>query len=124
MTSHNHTCSRRAFLLGTATTFAGALLVACGSSGTKTAANDVPVGSAIITDDAIIARPTADGYKVYSTVCPHQGSPITQVSGDTVKCTRHGSVFSIKDGSVISGPSQAGLSPKEFSKDGDSIVVK
>jgi len=47
-----------------------------------------------------------------------------QVSGDTVKCTRHGSVFSIKDGSVISGPSQAGLSPKEFSKDGDSIVVK
>jgi len=46
------------------------------------------------------------------------------VSGDTVKCTRHGSVFSIKDGSVISGPSQAGLSPKEFSKDGDSIVVK
>ena len=108
MTSHNHTCSRRAFLLGTATTFAGALLVACGSSGTKTAANDVPVGSAIM----------------YSTVCPHQGSPITQVSGDTVKCTRHGSVFSIKDGSVISGPSQAGLSPKEFSKDGDSIVVK
>ena len=103
MTSHNHTCSRRAFLLGTATTFAGALLVACGSSGTKPAANE---------------------YKVYSTVCPHQGSPITQVSGDTVKCTRHGSVFSIKDGSVISGPSQAGLSPKEFSRDGDSIVVK
>ena len=82
------------------------------------------MGSAIITGDAIIARPTADEYKVYSTVCPHQGSPITQVSGDTVKCTRHGSVFSIKDGSVISGPSQAGLSPKEFSKDGDSIVVK
>ena len=83
-----------------------------------------PGGQCNITGDAIIARPAADEYKVYSTVCPHQGSPITQVSGDTVKCTRHGSVFSIKDGSVISGPSQAGLSPKEFSKDGDSIVVK
>lgn len=124
MTSHNHVCSRRGFLLGAASTFAGAVLVACGSSGTKAAVADIPVGSATIVGDAIIAQPTAGEYKVYSNACPHQGYPITQVNGDTVKCTRHGSTFSIKDGSVQSGPSRAGLVPKEFSKEGDEILVK
>ena len=74
------------FLLGTATTFAGAFLAACGSEpAVEVAAADVPVGSATIFDGFIIAQPTEGTYVAYSQTCPHQRNPITEVEGDTVR---------------------------------------
>lgn len=103
-------CSRRMFLVGTATTFAGAVLAACGKPpSAEVAATQVPVSSAVIVDKFIIAQPTEGTFKAYSTVCPHQGSPITQVNGDTVRCPSHGSVFDIATGDVIEGPSETGM---------------
>ncbi|AZA10319.1 Rieske (2Fe-2S) protein [Corynebacterium pseudopelargi] len=121
-----HLCSRRAFLIGSATTFAGALLVACGGEKNvpqDIAVNDVPVGSAVIVDKYIIAQPTEGDYKAYSAVCPHQGAPITVVEGDTVKCTKHGSKFSIKDGSVLNGPAQQPLESVGAHMDNGQIHV-
>ncbi|AZA12415.1 Rieske (2Fe-2S) protein [Corynebacterium gerontici] len=104
-------CDRRTFLIGSATTFAGALLVACGRKDAPKdlAVSDVPVGSAVIVDKYIIAQPKDGEYKAYSTVCPHQGAPITIVEGSQVKCTKHGSVFDISDGHVVNGPAQQPL---------------
>ena len=52
-------CSRRMFLLGSATTVAGAFLAACGEEpSVEVAKAEVPVGSAIIADGFIIAERT------------------------------------------------------------------
>ncbi|AIU31580.1 Rieske (2Fe-2S) protein [Corynebacterium ulcerans] len=114
------------FLLGTATTFAGAVLAACGGDKTKAkeiALSDVPVGSATIVDDFIIAQPVAGEYKAYSTDCPHQHAKITIVQGDTVKCPKHGSIFNIKDGSVTQGPSRDPLMAKSLEISGDKAKI-
>lgn len=118
------TCSRRMFLLGTATTFAGAFLAACGAEPTaEVAKTEVPVGSAVILDGFIIAQPTAGNYVAYSQTCPHQQQKITKVEGDTVKCTGHGSVFSIVDGSAISGPTQEPLYPATLADGGETLTA-
>ncbi len=115
-------CSRRTFLLGTATTFAGAFLAACGSNPPKEiAATEVPVGSAVILGSVIIAQPMEGEFLAYSSACPHQGNFITKVEGDVVTCTKHNSKFSIMDGSLISGPAATGLSEANLTREGDTL---
>lgn len=122
--SESFTCNRRMFLLGTATTFAGAFLAACGKEpAVDIAASDVPVGSATIFDGFIIAQPTEGQYVAYSQTCPHQRNPITEVEGDTVRCTAHNSVFNIADGSVVSGVSRDPLTPASLEQSGDTLTV-
>ena len=118
-----HTCNRRLFLIGTATTFAGALLTACLPPKQTIDANDVPVGSAVIVGNFIITQPTSGVYHAYSATCPHQGAKITQVNGDTVTCTNHNSVFSITDGAPVSGPSRAGLMEAKLKTDGNNKLI-
>lgn len=118
------TCSRRTFILGTATTFAGAFLAACGQEPSdEVAKTEVPVGSAVILDRFIIAQPTEGTYVAYSAVCPHQGNKITVVNGDTVRCTKHGSVFSIADGSVVSGPSDKPMAAASLEDNGATLAA-
>lgn len=117
-------CSRRMFLLGTATTFAGAFLAACGAEPeVAVATTEVPVGSAAIFDGFIIAQPTAGNYIAYSQTCPHQRNPITEVEGDTVICTYHNSVFNIADGSVVSGVARDPLVPAKLEQAGETLSV-
>ena len=118
-----HTCNRRLFLIGTATTFAGALLAACAPPNQTIAAKDVPVGSAVIVGNFIITQPTSGVYHAYSATCPHQGAKISQVNGDTVTCTSHNSVFSITDGALVSGPSRAGLKEAKLKTDGNNKLT-
>ena len=118
-----HTCNRRLFLIGTATTFAGALLTACLPPKQTIDANDVPVGSAVIVGNFIITQPTSGVYHAYSATCPHQGAKITQVNGDTVTCVNHNSVFSITDGALVSGPSRAGLKEAKLKTDGNNKLT-
>ncbi|APT87932.1 Rieske (2Fe-2S) protein [Corynebacterium flavescens] len=116
-------CSRRMFLLGTATTFAGAYLAACGKSpSAEIAATGIPVGSAIIVDKVIFAQPTAGIFKAYSQTCPHQGNLITKVEGSTATCTSHYTSYNLIDGSVISGPGTKPL--EEYGIDNDGTTVK
>lgn len=117
-------CNRRLFLLGTASTFAGAFLAACGSRpGTELAATEVPVGSAVILDSFIIAQPTEGTFLAYSATCPHQRNPITEVAGDIVRCPSHNSEFSIIDGSVLSGPARDPLVPVELSEQAGQLSI-
>lgn len=112
------------FLLGTATTFAGAFLAACGSEPTaEVAATEVPVGSAVIVGHFIIAQPTEGQYVAYSSRCPHQHNFITEVEGDRVRCTAHNSVFSIADGAAISGLTAEPLRPAVLTEDGEQLTA-
>ncbi|WIM69083.1 Rieske 2Fe-2S domain-containing protein [Corynebacterium breve] len=113
------------FLLGTATTFAGAFLAACGEAPSEEVAKtEVPVGSAVVLDKFIIAQPTEGEFVAYSSDCPHQHSKITGVDGDTVVCPAHHSVFSIVDGSVIEGPARDPMYPAEATVEGDTVSAK
>ena len=126
MTENSQTprCSRRLFLVGSATTVAGAFLAACGKPATaEIAATQVPVGSAVIVDKLIIAQPTEGEFLAYSTVCPHQGNPISQVNGDTVRCPSHGSSFDIATGEPVEGPAQSGMTPAPVRQEGDTVVA-
>ncbi|MCS4535470.1 Rieske (2Fe-2S) protein [Corynebacterium sp. HS2168-gen11] len=111
------------FLLGTATTFAGLALAACGKDPVTLGISDVPVGSAIIIDDVILAQPTAGEYKAYSTDCPHQHSRISIVEGDVVRCPTHDSRFSIIDGSVIEGLARAPMTELTMELDGNTAHI-
>ena len=118
------TCSRRLFLLGTATTFAGAFLAACGEKPPEEVAKtEVPVGSAVVLDKVIIAQPTEGQFVAYSSTCPHEFKKITQVQGDTVRCTAHGSTFNIADGSVLQGPAVRGMRVLDLKEEGGRLVA-
>lgn len=118
------TCSRRLFLIGTASTFAGAFLAACGRDPSEEVAKtEVPVGSAVILDRVIIAQPNEGEFVAYSASCPHQFQKITQVQGDTVRCTAHGSIFSIADGEVLGGPAMRGMREISLREEGDRLVA-
>lgn len=104
-----HPCSRRMFLLGSATTLAGVVLAACGGDADKAkeiAVSEVPVGSAVIVGDFILAQPTAGEYKAYSAACTHQRAKITKV-----------------DGSVVSGLARDPLKAATVEVTGDTATV-
>lgn len=133
-----HICSRRLFLVGAAATATGALLAACGADTTTTATSsseaasptetaesvtgssipaqeltvadaDVPVGGAIAVGGYILAQPVEGEFKAYSSVCPHQGREVSEISGLEATCPAHNSVFDLTDGSPISGPAMTPL---------------
>lgn len=75
------------------------------------AADKVPVGSGVILSQAVVTQPTAGQFKAFSPVCTHQGCTVAQISNQRIICPCHGSMFSITDGSVISGPAPSALAP-------------
>lgn len=116
------TCSRRLFLLGSATTLAGAYLAACGKPASASiAATEIPVGSGVILDGVIFAQPTEGNFIAYSTKCPHQGSAVTKIEGGDAICTTHYSTFDLTTGEVVSGPANKGLETLTVSIDGDTV---
>ncbi|MDI6908230.1 Rieske (2Fe-2S) protein [Nocardioides sp.] len=113
--------SRRQTLTGAAAVGVGVpLLAACGGgtgaspSGGPTVgsgeelgpASDVPVGGGRIYADqkVVVTQPSAGEFRGFSSICTHQGCPVTSVRAGTINCTCHGSRFSIEDGSVSNGP--------------------
>jgi Rieske Fe-S protein len=84
---------------------------------------DVKVGSGIITADYVITQPAAGTFKAFSKVCPHAGCDVNKVDAGVISCPCHGSQFSIKDGSVTTGPATTGLTSKSVKVDGANIVT-
>ncbi|MCW2867754.1 MAG: Rieske (2Fe-2S) domain protein [Marmoricola sp.] len=120
------------------------LLAACGSSDSPAAAGsagsgsggttakgaiakaaDVPVGGGKIFagDKVVLTQPTQGQFKAFSAICTHQGCPVSQIAGDAIECTCHGSKFSIKDGSVLSGPASKPLPELKVTTKGGEISV-
>jgi Rieske Fe-S protein len=83
----------------------------------------VKVGSGIITADYVITQPVAGTFKAFTKVCPHAGCDVNKVDGGVISCPCHGSQFSIKDGSVTTGPAKQGLTSKAVKVDGANIVT-
>jgi Rieske Fe-S protein len=79
-----------------------------GSSNTTllTAASAVPVGGGVILglQNVVVTQPTKGQFEGFSATCTHQGCILATVSAGTINCACHGSQFSIKDGSNVTGP--------------------
>lgn len=99
-----------------------------GSTGTDSAiatTADVPAGGGLILEDPqiVITQPTAGEFKGFSSICTHQGCPVDNVTDGTINCACHGSMYSIKDGSVVGGPAPAPLPEQKIAVEGKSIAL-
>ncbi|MDO5503638.1 MAG: Rieske (2Fe-2S) protein [Actinomycetia bacterium] len=86
---------------------------------------DVPVGGGIILAGAqtVITQPVEGEFKAFSSICPHQGCPVTQVRDGHIVCPCHASAFDLTTGAVLSGPAREGLSEKTVTVEGADISV-
>ncbi len=95
-----------------------------GKAAIKVAAADVPVGGGTIIDQSVVVTQPAKGeFKAFSAICTHQGCPVGSVTGGEIVCPCHGSHFSIKDGSPVSGPAPSPLAAKKVSVSGGQVTV-
>jgi Rieske Fe-S protein len=132
--------TRRAALAGIGLAGLTATLTACGGSsgsaatgsggnspggGALGATSEVPVGGGKIFNSAqvVVTQPAAGEYKAFSAVCTHQQCLVDQVANGTIDCPCHGSKFSAKDGSVITGPASSPLPSKQISVSSGQISL-
>lgn len=133
--------TRRQSLTGAAVVGVGVpLLAACGADGSEGGtssaptpeagatlgpASDVPVGGGTIYADQkiVVTQPTEGEFKGFSSICTHQGCPVTKVADGTIDCTCHGSKFSIEDGSVVNGPATSPLAAVAVADEGGQITT-
>lgn len=134
----------RATALGVAVAGVGATAAACSSSnsmpqtsGAQTVAaptgptkitttSQVPVGGGFIDGDVsvVVTQPESGSYKAFSSICTHQGCPVNSVIDNVIQCPCHGSQYSAKDGSVITGPATQPLPAKNITVSGTSIILE
>lgn len=88
--------------------------------------SQVPEGGGLILANAgvVITQPSAGTFKGFSSTCTHAGCPVDNVTNGTINCICHGSQFSIKDGSVVTGPATVPLPPKPITVKGKEISLK
>jgi Rieske Fe-S protein len=84
------------------------------------------VGGGVILEDAkyVVTQPTEGEFKAFSSICTHQGCPVSEIRGDAIVCNCHGSQFSIKDGSVLKKPAEAPLKEATATVAGDNVVIE
>ena len=136
---------RRTVLRGVAVIGAGVALAACGAGGStgpsptggsstsdmpaagtsvgKSA--DVPVGSGKIFADqkVVVTQLTAGDFKAYSAVCTHQGCIVSSIDKSEIHCACHGSAYSIKDGSVVTGPATTALASETVTDKNGTLTL-
>lgn len=137
--------SRRQALAGAAIAGVGVpMLAACGGSDTASDSNggpsgdtssspgaaltstaDVAVGSGVILEApaVVITQPTEGDFHAFSSICTHQGCPVTDFVDGDIHCSCHGSLFSATDGSVVKGPANKALAPFAIKVEGGDIVA-
>lgn len=125
--------TRRAMLAGVG--LAGvAAIAACGSSSGSASAgggsvlgstSEIPVGGGKVfkAEQVVVTQPAAGQFKGFSAVCTHMGCLVDQVADGTIDCPCHGSMFSIKDGSVVGGPAPSPLPEQQVTVTGSKISL-
>lgn len=94
------------------------------SGGTEVAAADVPEGGGTVVDESVVVtQPVAGEYHAFDAECPHQGCAVTEVTAEAITCPCHGSTFDPATGEVTKGPAESGLTAREVTLDGDTLVV-
>lgn len=84
---------------------------------------DIPVGGGVVVSEppVVVTQPTAGEVKAFTSICPHQGCKVSEVTNNEIYCPCHGSKFSAIDGSVIQGPATEGLAAAAVAVDGTKV---
>jgi nitrite reductase/ring-hydroxylating ferredoxin subunit len=84
---------------------------------------DIPVGGGVVVAEppVVLTQPTAGEINAFTSICPHQGCKVSEVSNNEIFCPCHGSKFSALDGSVIQGPATEGLAAAAVAVDGTKV---
>lgn len=87
--------------------------------------SEVPVEGGTVLEDpqVVVTQPSEGEFKAFSSICTHQGCPVSRVEGAEIQCACHGSVFSASDGSVVNGPATSPLEELAVTVDGDEISL-
>jgi Rieske Fe-S protein len=136
--------TRRAALAGAGFAGLAATLAACGgssssssgsTSGSGQAGNggnsalastsEIPVGGGKVfsAEKVVVTQPTAGEFKAFSAVCTHMQCLVDKVASGTIDCPCHGSEFSVKNGSVVSGPAPSPLPAQAIKVAGGQIKL-
>ena len=72
---------------------------------------DIPSGGGLVLDDAKVVLTKADDGTVhaFSSICTHQGCPVSEVADGRIICPCHGSQFEADTGEVAEGPAPRAL---------------
>ncbi len=90
---------------------------------TTVKAADVPVGAGLIVGQFVVTQPKAGTYEAFSYICTHQNLPVQQVTDAAIVCGRHGSTYSLADGTVLTGPATKALTKATVKVDGDTLTI-
>ncbi len=84
---------------------------------------DIPIGGGVVVAEppVVLTQPTAGEINAFTSICPHQGCKVSEVSNNEIFCPCHGSKFSALDGSVIQGPATEGLAAAAVAVDGTKV---
>ena len=136
--------TRRAALAGAGFAGLAATLAACGggsgssSGGTSgsgqtgsggsaalASTSEIPVGGGKVfsAEKVVVTQPTAGEFKAFSAVCTHLGCLVDKVASGTIDCPCHGSKYSVKNGSVVSGPAPKPLPAQAIKVAGGKIKL-
>jgi nitrite reductase/ring-hydroxylating ferredoxin subunit len=89
------------------------------------ATSEVPVGGGKIFTSAkvVVTQPSAGEYRAFSAVCTHAQCIVDEVDNGTIDCPCHGSKFSARDGSVVTGPASRPLPSQKISVSSGQITL-
>lgn len=90
---------------------------------------DIPSGQRLLIelDEVTVAVFNVDGeYYCIEDVCTHDDGPVAEgtLDGFAIECPRHGALFDIRDGSVLSMPAVVPVPTYEVRIEGDDILVE
>jgi len=143
MSDQTFCCGRRTVLSAAGVVAAGAAVSGCGNAqraseaaranarvqhtptGPIASTTDIPVGGGLILaqEQVVITQPTEGEFKAFSSICTHQGCPVTEVEDGAIVCPCHDSHFDISTGEVVSGPARRSLAGRVVTVSGEDISL-
>lgn len=96
-----------------------------GAAGTLALTKDVAVGGAVFLESpsVVITQPTEGDFHAFDRTCTHQGCPVGDIVDGNIHCACHNSMFSMTDGSPVSGPAPSPLATAAITVKGGDIVA-
>lgn len=85
----------------------------------------MPVRGGLILNDPpiVVTQPSPGRFRAFSSLCTHQGCPVTRVVDNEIRCPCHGSVFAAATGAVTSGPARSPLRAKKVTERANAIYI-
>ena len=78
-------------------------------------------------DEVTVALFNIDGiYYCIEDVCTHDGGPVAEgnLDGFAIECPRHGALFDVRDGAVLSMPAVVPVPTYQVKVEGEAIYVE